>query len=105
MPMEKFNISAQLYDCEERFHGACHQIELLKTRLREMTSRYSHAKNYDYKTFRYIIRIRIMVIEGLIASYYKYACRKRKQAYSLRRQLYGEDLDISDDDDSNGEDI
>ena len=46
-----------------------------------------------------------MVIEGLIASYYKYACRKRKQAYSLRRQLYGENLDISGDDDSDGEDI
>ena len=45
------------------------------------------------KHFRYNLRMRIMVVEGILASYCNYACLKKNEVLDLRFKLYGENPD------------
>lgn len=85
--MKKFEMHAQLYDSQRRFSRACDQILLLNTRLHGLRKRYLSARSSDYKTFRFPLRMRILVAEGLVKRYYHYADMKRTEILDLRTQL------------------
>lgn len=102
MGMKKFEMYAQLYDCQRRFSRACDQILLLNARLQGLRKRYLSARSSDYKTFRFPLRMRILVAEGLVKRYYHYADMKRSEILDLRCKLntVGDsdgDNDITDD--------
>ena len=97
MVMKKFEMYAKLHDSQHRFNRACDQILLLNTRLNGLKKRYLSAKSSDYKTFRFPLRMRMMVAEGLVKRYYHYADMKRNEILDLRCEL--KKLDDSEDDD------
>ena len=88
---------AKLHDSQHRFNSACDQILLLNTRLNGLKKRYLSAKSSDYKTFRFPLRMRMMVAEGLVKRHYHYADMKRNEILDLRCEL--KKLDDSEDDD------
>ena len=97
MAMKKFEMYAKLSDSQHRFNRACDQILFLSTRLNGLKKRYLSAKSSDYKTFRFPLRVRMMVAEGLVKRYYHYADMKRSEILHLRCEL--KKLDDSEDDD------
>ena len=91
-----------LLDSERRFRRACEQIVQLNYKLDELQSRYLGAKREGLRTFRYSYRLRMSVVEGLRNMYYDYAHQKAEDISGLRKDLYGEIVDVvsgSEDDD------
>ena len=87
MVMNPFEFYAKLHDSKRRFNRACDQILLLNTRLRGLRKRYKSARSSDSNTFRFPLRIRMLVAEGLVKSYYHYADMKRSEILVLRSEL------------------
>ena len=110
MGMEKFDMHAQLYEAQKRFHRACVQINHLNDKLENLQRRYVKAKSDDDKFFRYSLRMRLLTVEGIIKCYCQYACLKKNEVLDLRFKLFGEAPDegetiyggVDDDDDDEG---
>ena len=103
MVIEKFEMYVQLQDCQCRFNRACDQILLLNTRLQCLRKRYKSARFNDCKSFRFPLRMRILVTEGLVKTYYHYADMKRGEIQSIRNILlkmeyFAEELAVINDD-------
>ena len=98
MVMKTFEMYAKLHDSQRRFNRAGEQILLLKTRLRGLRKRYNSAKSSDSKTFRFPLRMRMMVAEGLVKRYYHYADMKRTEILELRAELAKLDSSENEDD-------
>ena len=65
-----------LMDSERRFKRACEQIVQLNYKMSDLQSRYSTAKKENHRSFRYSLRLRLAVVEGLRNMYYDYAHNK-----------------------------
>lgn len=85
--MKHFEMYAQLYDSQRRFSRACDQILLLNTKLSGLRKRYLSARSSDLKTFRFPLRMRILVLDGMVKRYYHYADMKRNEILELRHKL------------------
>ena len=96
MGMKKFELYAQLYESQRRFSRACDQILLLNSRLQGLQKRYLSARYSDYKTFRFPLRMRILIAEGLVKRYYHYADMKRSEILDLRNELNKADISETD---------
>ena len=96
MGMKKFEMYAQLYESQRRFSRACDQILLLNSRLQGLRKRYLSARSSDDKTFRFPLRMRILVAEGLVKRYYHYADMKRSEILDLRNELNKADISETD---------
>lgn len=92
-----------LVDNERRFRRACEQIVLLNHKLEELQSRYARAKADNHRTYRYSLRLRLAVVEGLRNTYYDYAHGKADHVAELRKELFGEHVMIVEDDVSDSE--
>ena len=92
-----------LIDNEKKFKRACEQIVHLNHRMDEMQHRYTKAKRANHRSFRYNLRLRLAVIEGLRNMYYDYAHHKAEAVAELRRELFGEEVEIVTDDMSDSE--
>jgi hypothetical protein len=87
-----------LVDSERRFRRACEQIILLNARLGELQIRYNKAKDVNHKSFRYSLRLRLSVLEGLRNTYFEYAHAKAEKVGELRKELFGEIVEIVTED-------
>ena len=97
MGMNKIEMYAQLYENQRRFSRAGDQILLLSSRLQGLRKRYLSARSNDYKTFRFPLRMRILVAEGLVKRYYHYADMKRSEILQLRSELNKADISDTDE--------
>ena len=93
MGMEKFYMYAQLYESQRRFQRACDQINHLNVKLEDINNRYMKAKADDHKSYRYTLRMRLLVVEGTLKTFCHYACLKKNEVLDLRFKLYGENPD------------
>lgn len=89
--------SSTLVDNERRFKRACEQIVQLNYSLDALQQRYSKAKKDNHKSFRYSLRLRIAVVDGMRNMYYDYAHKKAETIAELRQELFGEVVDIITD--------
>ena len=80
-------LKTKLERLETNFRRACDQIVLMNKKLEACNVRYRRAKRCDTKSFRYPLRLRLSVIEGVRNMYYDYAQRKAEQVDDLRRCL------------------
>ena len=87
----------KLFDTERKFRNACVQLLALNKRIDNMKRRYKRAKNDNINRFRYNLRLKLAVIEGVRNMYYEYAHMKAQQVSDIRRQLFGEVVEIIDD--------
>ena len=86
---------SSLVDSERRFKRACEQIVLLNYNLDALQQRYNKAKKDNHKSFRYSLRLRIAVVDGMRNSYYEYAHQKAETIAG--QELFGEVVDIVSD--------
>ena len=89
--MEKFDMYAQLYESQRRFRTACDQLVLLNDKLTTLNKRCDDATSKEHGTFQSALRMRIMILEGMLVAYYNYACLKQNEVLDLRFKLFGED--------------
>ena len=86
-----------------RFQRACDQIIQLNGKLDSLGRRYLAAKDNNNKCFRYALRSRILVVEGMLTAYTNYAKWKKIDIIKLRQLLAdgrvrtATDIDTSDD--------
>lgn len=66
----------ELQQTEIRFRKACNQINLLNRKMESIHKRYNCAKKNNHRVFRYKLRLRLAVVEGLRNMYYEYANKK-----------------------------
>ena len=84
----------QLTESELRFRKACCQIVILNKQLQDMKERYARAKNDNFRSFRYNLRLKLAVLEGVRNMYYEYARLKVENIAKLRLELFGEIVEI-----------
>ncbi|WAR19786.1 hypothetical protein MAR_001624 [Mya arenaria] len=100
---EHMNITemqATLEQAERKFRRACDQIVFLNERLSGCQFRYKKARNNNRKSFRYPLRMRLAVVEGIRDMYYDYATKKVEEIEHLRKVLTAyviDDIYMSDD--------
>jgi hypothetical protein len=92
-----------LVDSERRFRRACEQIVFLNNKLEDLQRRYAKAEMDNRKSFRYSLRLRLAVVEGLRNTYYDYAHGKANHVAELRQELFGENVLVVEDDISDSE--
>jgi hypothetical protein len=63
-----------LVDNERRFERACEQIVQLHYSLEALQQRYNKAKKDKNKSFRYSLRLRNGVVDGMRNMYYDHEC-------------------------------
>ena len=71
-----------------KFKQACDQILQLNGRLDEISKRYFSAKDNNNKLFRYSLRNRMLIIEGMLTAYCGYAKLKKSEIVRLRSKLH-----------------
>jgi len=94
----------ELQQTEIRFRKACNQINLLNRKMESIHKRYNFAKKNNHRVFRYKLRLRLAVVEGLRNMYYEYANKKASRVVELRRELYNENVEVVEQEDSDFED-
>lgn len=92
--MRKLDKRCNLVDSESRFKRACQQIVQLNYSLDALQQRYNKAKKDNHRSFRYSLRLRIAVVDGMRNMYYDYAHKKAEAIAELRQELFGEVVDI-----------
>ena len=92
-----FNKKSNLVESERRFKKACEQIVQLNYSLDALQQRYNKAKKDNHRSFRYSLRLRIAVVDGMRNMYYDYAHKKAEAIAELRQELFGEVVDIVSD--------
>lgn len=92
-----FNKKSSLVESERRFKKACEQIVQLNYSLDALQQRYNKAKKDNHRSFRYSLRLRIAVVDGMRNMYYDYAHKKAEAIAELRQELFGEVVDIVSD--------
>ena len=93
------DVQTKLHDAEKSFRKACEQIVQLNRRLDEMAKRYDKASKENHRSFRYSLRLRMAVTEGVRNMYYEYASNKADEITNLRGQVLHEEHGSSADDD------
>ena len=94
------NKKSTLVENERRFKRACVHIVQLNYSLDALQQRYNKAKKDNHKSFRYSLRLRIAVVDGMRNMYYDYAHKKAEVVVELRQELFGEVVDtVSDETD------
>lgn len=95
---------------ENVFRRACGQIMVLNRSISEMQSRYEITMKQQARMFRYTLRVRIAVAEGVRNMFYEFAQQKADLIMELRNQIeqiqdqadddefheYGDEYDLSD---------
>ena len=80
---------------ERKFRSACTQINILNKQLEEVKARYQQAKLDNFHRFRYNLRLKLAVVEGVRNMYYEYAHVQAEEVARLRYRIYGEVITVS----------
>lgn len=78
------DLQTKLLRAENQFRKACDQIILMNVKLRDCNVRYRRAKRKNMKSFRYPLRLRLAVVEGVRNMYFDYATKKAEEVAQLR---------------------
>ena len=74
--------------------GPATRSSLLNQKLGEVQKRYKNARRTNNRSFRYNLRLKLAVVEGVRNMYYDYAYAKADQVADLRRELFNESVEI-----------
>ncbi len=90
IPATKDAMMESLYDSERKFRKACVQVTMINKQLDDCRERYSRAKADGYRSFRYNLRVKLAVMEGVRNMYYDYAYMKAEDvAPTKTRPVWG----------------
>ncbi|VDI40954.1 Hypothetical predicted protein [Mytilus galloprovincialis] len=74
---------------ELKFKRSCEHIVLLNQKLDDLQVRYDKAKAEDRRSFRYPLRLKIAVVDGVRNMYYEYAMREAEKIATIKGKLLG----------------
>ena len=94
----------QLKDHEKRLVLTCKQVILLNDYIRGLTKRYLRARAECIRGFRYSLRVRLAVAEGVRNVFYVYARDMAEIIAELRRDLFNQHVQIVTESDEEDED-
>lgn len=77
----------ELRDTELKFQKACRQLAYINHRLADLTQRYNKARRNNQRTFRYNLKLKISVIEGIKSMFYEYIYMKAEDINMLRHDV------------------
>ena len=86
------NIRVKLTSAERHFRYACQQVMIISRHVEEATRRYHNADRTGDKIFKYNIRLRLSVLDGVRNMYYEFAAKKAAEIVELQQHL----LDVID---------
>ena len=90
-------IESRLATAQFQFRRSCDQIILINQALGSLSYRYRKAKATNTRSFRYPLRLRLAVVEGIRNMYYDYAKQKAAEVQNLRDGLLEDSSDETDD--------
>ena len=98
------------YHLEDKFNIACNQLKLLNSRIAEIQQRYDRAAKDNRRSYRYTLRIRLVVMEGVRNMYYQYATEKADELDRAKQQIQeamsdGEEFSTSEEEDEEEEEM
>ena len=82
--MISLSLDERIESVSSRFQLVCSQLRILNRHITEIQHRYKAADQKHQKSFRYSIRIRLCVIEGVRNMYYEYALKLADTLDQLR---------------------
>ena len=94
--MERLHIHVQLLESQRRFQRACGQIVLLNAKMETLSWKYEQAVGASQKNFRYTVRMRMLVLEGILQMFCRYAVLKKNETMNLLFKLGGDSSDTDD---------
>ena len=94
-----FKKRLKLKATEYCFKRACDQIVQLNRKMDSVMQRYYAARSNVNRNFRYKLRLRLAVVEGIRNMYYDYANLKASEIVTLRRDLFGQIIEVVSDQD------
>ncbi|OWF38324.1 hypothetical protein KP79_PYT17249 [Mizuhopecten yessoensis] len=88
MSSEKIcHLKDRLVELERFYHGACVQLSVLNVAMDELSHKYERADRGGDRTFRYILRMRMAMTEGVRNMFYEYATQKAFQISKVRQNI------------------
>ena len=72
------------FHLEDKFNSVCKQLKLVNSRITELQTRYDRAASENRRSFRYILRIHIVSLEGVRTMYYKYAVQMAEDLVRMK---------------------
>lgn len=87
--MRASKYSTKVYEAHARFDKACKQVVLLNDKLHDLQHRYRKAEKRNQRNFRYSLRLRMAVVEGVRNMYFDYATIKANELNELRCKING----------------
>ena len=93
-------VEGRIIRARDQFRRSCDQIVHLNMALRVLTTRYKKAKTENHRSFRYPLRLKLAVVEGVRNMYYDYAKLKAEEIQGLRDELQGQLITFDDVSDS-----
>jgi len=87
----------KLLEAEKAFKHACDEIIGLNRKLDELSKRYEKASRENRRSFRYSLRLRMAVTEGVRNMFYEFATAKADEITDLRCQVRSDDYEDIDD--------
>lgn len=85
--LERRRLCQEINSAQQKFDKASVQIRNMKRTLREIKHRYKMADKQDDERIRSNMRIRIMVLKGMLYVYHEYACLKGDEVLERRMEL------------------
>lgn len=85
--IERRRLCLEITSAQQKFDKASVQIRNMKRTLREIKHRYKIADKEDDERIRSNMRIRIMVLKGMLYVYHEYACLKGDEILERRMEL------------------
>lgn len=72
---------------EQKFNTACTCLKTLNKTISRMQTRYDRASEVNRRSYRYTLRIRLVVLEGVRNMYYQYAMQKAEELEAAKDQF------------------
>lgn len=83
---------------EQKFNLACSCLKTLNSNISSMQTRYDRASKVNRRSYRYTLRIRLVVLEGVRNMYYQYAMQKAEELEQAKDHIE-ESLSESEEED------
>lgn len=72
---------------EQKFNMACSCLKSLNSNIASTQTRYDRASQVNRRSYRYTLRIRLVVMEGVRNMYYHYAMQKAEELEQAKEQI------------------
>ena len=72
---------------EQKFNTACSCLKSLNSNIAIMQTRYDRASKVNRRSYRYTLRIRLVVMEGIRNMYYHYAMQKAEELEQAKEHI------------------